>query len=164
MRARLVLVLALEFADASGARAEALRAYHNDRFGTSADVPADWRPEPSPENNDGRVFTSPDGNAQAIVSGSYSVLPRDEEFRIRLEPNDGETIQFRRSGRNWVVVSGVKDEKIFYRKSLLSCRDTIWNSVSLEYPAAGKKKYDALVAHVSASLRPGSGYGSGNCR
>ena len=140
------------------AGAESWCAYHNERFGTTAEVPADWRMGAPPENNDGRVFTSPDGRAEIVVSGMFSIGPRSEEFALRLGPLDGETIEYERRGRDWLVVSGVKGDKIFYRKSLLSCRDTIWNNISLEYPASEKKTYDPLVAHVAASLRAGKGY------
>jgi hypothetical protein len=44
---------------------------------------------------------------------------------------------------------------IFYAKHILSCADQIWNSVYLEYPAAEKTAYDALVTRVAQSLRPG---------
>lgn len=138
---------------AQSASAESWRAYHNERFGTTAEVPEGWRMGAPPENNDGRVFTSPDGRAEIVVSGMFSIGPRSEEFALRLGPLDGEIIEYDRRGRDWLVVSGVKGEKIFYRKSLLSCGDTIWNSVALEYPASEKEKYDPLVAHVAASLR-----------
>lgn len=138
---------------ASSASAENWRAYHNARFGTTAEVPASWRMGAPPENNDGRVFTSPDGRAEIVVSGMFSIGPRSEEFALRLGPLEGETIEYERRGKDWLVVSGIKDDKIFYRKSLLSCGDTIWNSVFLEYPASEKEKYDPLVAHVAASLR-----------
>ena len=54
-----------------------------------------------------------------------------------------------------VVVSGTKGDSIFYRKSILSCRDQVWNSVSIEYPAAEKKAFDAIVTHVAGSLKAG---------
>lgn len=150
---RIFLAAVLAAFAAQSASAESWRAYHNARFGTTAEVPEGWRMGAPPENNDGRVFTSPDGRAQIIVSGMFSIGPRSEEFALRLGPLEDEIIEYDRRGRDWLVVSGVKGEKIFYRKSLLSCRDTIWNSVFLEYPASEKDKYDALVAHVAASLR-----------
>ncbi|MEF3365514.1 hypothetical protein V3H18_03085 [Methylocystis sp. 9N] len=150
---RIFLAVVLAAFAAQSASAESWRAYHNPRFGTTAEVPQGWRMGAPPENNDGRVFTSPDGRAEIIVSGMFSIGPRKEEFALRLGPLEGETIEYERRGRDWLVVSGVKGEKIFYRKSLLSCRDTIWNSVFLEYPASEKDKYDPLVGHVAASLR-----------
>jgi serine/threonine-protein kinase len=141
-----------------GARAESWRSYHNTRFGTTADVPQSWTMGRPPQNNDGRGFTSPDKRAEIIVSGMFHVLSREEELAIMLEPNQGEAITYQKQGPGWIVVSGVKGDRIFYRKSILSCRDTIWNDVSIEYPAAEKEKYERLVAHVAGSLRAGKGY------
>jgi hypothetical protein len=52
------------------AHAESWRIYSNARFGTTAEVPADWRPGRPPDNIDGLVFTSPDGQASIAVYGS----------------------------------------------------------------------------------------------
>lgn len=149
---------------ALAAQADSFRRYRNDRFGTVADVPAGWRMSAAPENDDGRVFTSPDESAEVIVSGGFAALPLDEEFALRLKPDSGETIDYKRRGRDWLVVSGRKGDRIFYRKALLGCGGTVWHSISLDYPAVDKKAFDPLVARVAASLRGGKGYGTGDCR
>ena len=92
-----------------------------------------------------------DVDGEIIISGIFHVLPRKEEVAIHLEPGEGETITYKKEGSNWIIVSGIKGQKIFYRKSILSCRDTIWNDVSIEYPAAEKEKYDPLVSHARGS-------------
>lgn len=149
----------------AAALADGWRTYHNTRFGTTADVPAAWIMGPEPENNDGRVFTSPDGRAAITVSGVYANVGTGDELASRLVAGEGETVTFKKRRGKWVVISGTKGDRIFYRKTLLSCRDAIANDLSIEYPAAEKEKFDGLVAHVAASLRPGEGYGDGkNCR
>jgi hypothetical protein len=132
--------------------------YYNDRFGPSADYPAGWKMEPEPENNDGRKFTSPDGDAFVTITGNFALDSRDEEMARYTEPSEGETVTYSAKGANWVVLSGTRGDKIFYRKSLLSCDDQVWNNLHIEYPAEDKAKYDKLVAHMAASLRPGVGY------
>ena len=144
----------------SAAYAEVWRSYHNDRFGATADVPADWKMEPPPEDDDGRIFTSPDGRAELIVNGSYAGVAYPDELGSRLAPMEGETITYKQRKGNWAVVSGTKGDKIFYRKTLLSCSGTIANNVSMEYPASEKARYGSLVAHVAASLKPGKGWGA----
>jgi len=144
---------------AGGARAESWRNYHNERFGTTADAPANWTMGSEPENDDGRVFTSPDEHAQITISGIFADADANGELASRLEPRQGETITFKKRQGKWVVASGTKGDRIFYRKTLLSCDDAVANDLLIEYPAAEKEKYDALVAHVAASLRPGRGYG-----
>lgn len=140
---------------AVSAQAEGWRLYRNSRFGTTADVPKDWTMGEAPQNDDGRVFTSPDKQSEIIISGSFRTFQKEQEIADRLAPGEGETIAYRRQGKDWLAVSGTKGDRIFYRKSRLSCNGAVWNSVSIDYPASQKKNFDPLVTRVSRSLRPG---------
>lgn len=158
MISRIVGALAVLAALAGSASAGAWRTYVNERFGTTAEVPADWRAGEPPANGDGLAFTSPDGSATIIVSGGFNVWDSlDEAYAAYGAPGDGETITYHRRADGWLVVSGTVGDLIFYRKSVLSCRDQIWNDLSIEYPAEDKAAYDGLVAHAARSL-----HGSGN--
>ncbi|MDB5600723.1 MAG: hypothetical protein JWN71_2767 [Xanthobacteraceae bacterium] len=163
MKTTIAVILCLLLA--APAAAETYRAYANERFGATADVPASWRAGPPPANGDGLVFRSPDGRAALTVSGSLNVADSvDEAMRDQATPNDGETVTYRQNGPRAVTLSGTKGDRIFYRKSILVCRDQIWNSIHLEYPARDKKAYDALVTHVARSLRPGRSEQISDCR
>ena len=132
------------------------KTYVNERFGATADVPATWQAGTPPENGDGLEFTSPDGQASIIVSGMLNIDDTlAEAFASREEAFDGETITYKHRDKHSVVVSGTKDDSIFYRKSILACRNQVWDSVSIEYPAAEKKAFDAIVTHVAGSLKAG---------
>jgi hypothetical protein len=162
---RFILVALIALA-AAGARAEggAWRSYHNERFGTTADVPSAWRAGPPPENNDGLIFTSPDGAAKLTISGSLNIWDNLKEgFDFYETPQEGEKITYKHHDRGSLTLSGTKGDRIFYTKHLLSCRGQIWNNIYLEYPAARKIEFDDLVAHVAKSLRPGAGYQIANC-
>lgn len=157
---RTVLVVAAfalsAWSSANPATAQSWRTYTNARFGTIADVPGDWRAGREPENGDGLDFASPDGQAKIVVSGGLNIDDNVEEaFKSRAEPLEGETVTYKARQGRMLVVSGVNGSRIFYRKSLLSCRDQIWNELSIEYPTARKAAYDALVTHVAGSLRFG---------
>lgn len=146
------------------AESQTWSTYHNLRFGTTADVPQGWRSGPPPANNDGLIFTSQDGTAQLTVSGSLNIQDSLEAaFESYETPEKGETISYKHRAGHAVTLSGTKGDRIFYTKHLLSCRDQIWNSIYLEYPAARKAAFDALVAHVAKSLRPGKGTQIENC-
>lgn len=150
---------------ASAALAQDWRAYTNPRFGTRAEVPRDWTMGPAPENDDGRVFTAPDGRATVTVYGSLHVFDSiDEALKIYETPQPGETLTYTQRGPRTITVSGTRGERIFYRKAILSCRDRIWNGVAIEYPAAQKRDFDALVTRVAKSLRGGQGYQVKTCR
>ncbi len=159
--ARTAAIVAAFLAFASAAHAEGWKRYRNDRFGVSADYPADWTMGPEPANDDGRQFFSPDAQASLTISGMFAVDGRAEEMAEKARPLDGENVTYSAKGANWLALSGTRGDKIFYRKSLLSCRNQVWNDVEIEYAAEDKSKYDALVAHVAASLKPGKGFGVG---
>ncbi len=165
MRALSLLIAAVVVLAVAGpAAAEEWKTYVNERFGTSADVPADWQAGEPPANGDGLKFTSPDGTASIAVFGSLQTFDTIAEAMAIYEmPQDGETITYRHRDKRALVVSGTRDGTIFYRRWILSCGDTVWNGVSIEYPAADKAAYDALVTHVAHSLRVGTGWQVETC-
>lgn len=140
------------------------RSYVNGRFGTQVEVPTGWRAEREPDNGGGRKFVSPDGRASITASGAFHVSDDiAEEVDTRLQPDEGETITYRHKGVRDAVVSGTRSQRIFYRKSILACGDRIWHDVAIEYPAAEKSAYDAMVRHVAGSLRQGRGLQAEDC-
>ena len=163
MTIRAVLIVA-SLLCAGVASAEQWRHYKNVRFGASADIPAGWKALPPPENGDGQVFESPDGQATITVSGIFGTESVAEEIALRAKPNSGEAVTYKAVGATSVVVSGTKGDAIFYRRSLASCGNEIWNDLSIEYPAARKADYDAIVRHVSGSLRGGANGSIKRCR
>ncbi|MCB1487687.1 MAG: hypothetical protein KDJ88_09530 [Bauldia sp.] len=146
------------------ALAEAWQTYVNERFGTTADVPAGWQAGEPPANGDGLRFTAPDGSASVAVFGSLQTFDTiDETIAIYEAPVDGETITYRHRDDRGLVLSGTRDDRIFYRRWILSCGEAVWNGIAIEYPAAEKKAYDPLVTHMSRSLRPGTGWQVEDC-
>jgi hypothetical protein len=156
MRLRLTLLGCLLVCASAALAAPSWRFYANDRFGVTADVPADWREQPPPENDDGRLFLSPDGTASLAVNGGY-VMEDSAAMALaaRAEPFKGERITYAQRGARTVTVSGFVGDRIFYRHSLLSCGAQVWSNVELEYPADEKAALDPIVAHVVASLHSG---------
>lgn len=143
----------------STAQTETWRTYVNPRFGVRALVPSNWRMGPAPANNDGRSFRSPDGRAEITISGIFNISDTiKEEMDMRANP-EGATVTYQKRGDHMIVVSGIKADRIFYSKSILTCHNTVWNDLWIEYPLSDKTKYDALVTRVAASLRGGPGYG-----
>ena len=138
--------------------------YVNDRFGTTAEVPADWTPGEPPANNDGLRFTSPDQRAWMTVYGRLHIDDTVEEAIKDFEtPGKDETITYRHRERR-AVVSGTRGDTILFSKHVLSCRDQIWNNVHIEYPAADKTAYDALVTRMARSLRGGPSWQVRGCK
>ena len=137
---------------------QAYKRYINERFGVTADRPADWLPGNEPENGDGLRFTSPDGTAFVSISGSLHTFGTVKEYLDIVAEEKGAQVTLEKRGPRSLVQSGVRGDVIFYKRSLLTCKDEVWNNLVIEYPAARKREFDALVAHVAASLRGGRGY------
>ena len=139
--------------------------YVNDRFGVRADIPQGWVSGQPPENNDGLRWTSPDGTAQVAVWGGFQIEDGvDDAFKTVSAPNAGETITFKARGKQALVISGFKGENIFYRRLVLSCKNSVWNGVEITYPKAKKAEFDPIVSHIAASLKPGIGYNNPDCK
>jgi hypothetical protein len=154
MRAMLPL-LTIAFL-AAPAAARDLRSYEDARFGIAAVVPADWQQQPPDARWYGARFVSPDGDAWLAI---YAVSPAGnvDAHMETTAHGDGEdvTLIVRRPG--WLVVSGWKGDRAFYRKAVLACGSTVWHHIALEYPARLNQAYDSLVSIVSRSLQPGGG-------
>lgn len=152
---------------------EGWTSYHNTRFGTTADVPKGWTMGAEPENNDGRVFTSPDNAATLSIYGGLNIEDSlDAAFKFYETASEGETITYKRRIGPAIFVSGTKDamnasgakvQKIYYAKHLLSCGNQIWNSAYFEYAPDQKAALDPIIAHVIKSLKPGAGYQIEKC-
>lgn len=141
------------------------QSYFNDRFGVSADVPRGWTSGAEPDNSDGLRWTSPDGTAEVAVYGGFQVLDSLEEaFGSQADLGTGAVTTYKAKGKHGLTVSGLKDDKIIYRRSLLSCKDTVWNTVEITYPKAQKAAFDPIVAHIAASLKPGTGFSNADCK
>ena len=157
-----LILLALPLgAQAQGA--ESWTTYRNPRFGTTIAYPSRFRPGRPPENNDGLSFAAADG-ATLSVWGSLNVLEHDlaglEAF-LRQNAAAGERITYRAAGGNWLVLSGTRHDRVFYRRHAFSHRNAIINAFEITYPASLAGAYDPIVARIARSLRPGSGYQTG---
>lgn len=147
-----LIVLAAGAAPVPAAAEErGFRLYVDESFKTQVLVPQSWK-EHDAEDWVGRRFRSPDGRGWLAV---YGAVQNDEDTAEHMRAvilAAGEDITYLRHGRRWVVVSGFKGERIFYRKAILVCADSVWQHVAFEYPADQKQAYDRLVTLVSASL------------
>jgi hypothetical protein len=115
-------------------------------------VPPSWQLQPPDPNWSGRRYLSPDGTASVAF---YSAAADQEPIAAHMKAvafADGEEVNYLRAEREWIVVSGLKGERIFYRKAALACGGKSWHHVAFEYPVAAKRSMDGLVTFVSRAL------------
>jgi hypothetical protein len=157
----LLLLVVVPLGVPTAASAEAWRRYTNDRFGTSVEIPAYFRAQPAPANDDGGTFVSSDGSSRILVYGSYAPSVVVETFAAYRSWSkeetlkEGYTVSYDAAGKDWFALSGSKGDRIIYVKVIAACPDhSLAHHVSIEYPAAEKDCYDAVVRRLSRSLRP----------
>ncbi|RXT47534.1 hypothetical protein B5V01_08355 [Mesorhizobium erdmanii] len=130
--------------------------YVNARFGTVCTFPDEifTDRQPEPENGDGQVWLSADG-ASLTCSGILNVdddTPKSFVADEKASKEPGYTVTYSKTGKNWAVLSGMKNGKIFYERHLFG-RDGVIRTVWIDYPPALKAKYDPLVGAIAASLK-----------
>ncbi|WP_179301107.1 MULTISPECIES: hypothetical protein [unclassified Mesorhizobium] len=130
--------------------------YANARFGTVCTFPDEifTDRQPEPENGDGQVWLSADG-ASLTCSGILNVdddTPKGFVADEKASKEPDYTVTYSKTGKNWAVLSGMKDGKIFYERRLFG-RDGVIRTVWIDYPPALKSKYDPLVGAIAGSLK-----------
>jgi hypothetical protein len=121
-------------------------------FRTATEVlPAGWWQQAPDPNWTGQRYLSPDSAAWFAV---YETPVEQESIAAHMKTIvfvDGEVITYLRGERNWVAVSGVKGDRIFYRKAVLACGGKSWHHVALEYPAAEQRHMEKVVVRAAAA-------------
>jgi hypothetical protein len=102
-------------------------------------------------NGHRKELTSPDGRASLAILEERADTNMASYMRSVAE-RDGERVTYRRGGRGWIVASGFKGDRIFYRKAMLACGDKVWHQIAFEYPAAEKRAYDRFVTRAEKAL------------
>ncbi|MBH5371926.1 hypothetical protein [Bradyrhizobium glycinis] len=152
MKTLLAAIIAL-CATSSIASANGWRTYRIPESGTSVDIPAAIFTESAGKPDGyGQRFRSSDGSADLTVQAvenQQGLSPA--EFLARKNPPSG--IIYQRITSNFFVVSSIKRDKIWYDRCNFS-RGYV-HCVLINYPAAQKRRWDAVVTRISRSLRGG---------
>ena len=130
--------------------------YVNERFGTVCTFPDEifTDRQPEPDNGDGQEWLSADG-ASLICSGILNIdddTPKGFVAAEKASDEIGYKVTYSKAGKDWAVLSGLKDGKIFYERRLF-VRDGVIRTVWIGYPQALKPKYDPLVGAIAGSLK-----------
>ena len=134
-------------------------SYDNARFEYSIQYPVDiLTPQDEAQNGDGRAFLSPDGTVKMLVWGQYNALfdtLKKAYLSDLRERSKGVT--YKALLKKSYVISGVKDGKIFYQKTMLNGKDgdggAVFATFTIEYDKADKSKYDPVVRKIAASFK-----------
>jgi hypothetical protein len=109
-------------------------------------VPNDWTLLPRAPDSLGRRFVSPSGDAWLW----YFAVPVNAQGQ---PPTPRGQVTYTARGGDWIVTSGYRGERIFYRRAMLACNGTKWRHIEFEYPASEKRHFDSFVTRTSYALR-----------
>ena len=145
-----VVTAVLALCGSAVAHAESWTAYRIPESGTTVDIPASiFTEDAGKPDGQGQRFRSADGRADLTVQA----VPRTGEspavFLARKSPPSG--IIYKRITPRFFVVSSIKRDTIWYDRCNFSARYV--HCVLINYPAAEKRQWDAVVTRVSNSLR-----------
>ena len=110
-------------------------------------VPDTWTLLPRAPDTLGRRFVSPSGDAWLW----YFAVPANRKAANLAAATEQVTYEAR--GGDWVVASGYRGNRIFYRRAMLACNNTKWRQIEFEYPASEKRRFDSFVTRTSFALR-----------
>ena len=118
---------------------------------TPADiVPPNWQLQPPDPNWKGKRFLSPDGASWLAV---YAFPTAKEPIATHMQSvafAEGETVTYLRGERDWIVVSGTKGDRIFYRKASIACDGKVWHHIAFEFPDERKRAMEPFVIRAAA--------------
>lgn len=131
------------------AHAESWAAYRIPETGTTVDIPASiFTEDAGKPDGHGQRFRSADGRADLTVQAVPRTGESPAAFLARKNPPSG--IVYKRITPHFFVVSSVKRDTIWYDRCNFSVRYV--HCVLINYPAAEKRQWDAVVTRVSHSL------------
>ncbi|WP_243359745.1 hypothetical protein [Fundidesulfovibrio terrae] len=101
---------------------------------------------------DGQVFNAPGGRAQLTCwAGFNSVLKQSlKKVFQEAQQEPGLQVTYKSLGNDFFVVSGLKDGKILYRKTVMT--DLVQTTFVLTYDQALKDEFDPLVGNIAKSF------------
>jgi hypothetical protein len=138
---------------ASAARAqESWTRYVNPRFGTHVDYMEFFEPDDPPENGDGQSFHSPE--ATFSVFAHYNVLDETPQSQLSDALNDPQyaDLAYKAIKGGRLTLSGHRGAMIYYESYLYSGGSGVVHGLVIEYPAAYKRDYDAMVTRMAKSF------------
>jgi hypothetical protein len=92
-------------------------------------VPPNWHLLPAGEQTHERRFVSPSGDAWLSLH-AQPPTQSIEDHLAAIRRGEHERITYERAGRTWIVVSGYKGDRIFYRKAMLACGGRAWHHLA----------------------------------
>ena len=116
-------------------------------------LPRDWKLQPPDSNWTGKRFISPDGSAWFALYSSPVAQDQVTPHLKEIAFGEGESITYLRGEKDRIAVSGLRGDRIFYRKAVIACAGRSWHQIAFEYPANMKETMDAFVSGAAVAVQ-----------
>jgi len=113
-------------------------------------VPPNWQLQPADPNFKGKRFLSPDGSSWLVVYAAPTAGEPVSSHMKLVAFAEGETMTYLRGERDWIVVSGTKSDRMFYRKAVIACAGKVWHHIAFEYPVDRQRTMEPFVTRAAA--------------
>ena len=157
MKSSVFIIAVIIFAVANTYSQNRFSTYNNERFAYSIEYPSELlKMQPPPENGDGREFDSDDSSIKMRVWGNFNSLLWSWKQWYESDLKDfGSKPTYTVWNKDWYVISGVKEGRVFYQKTMRRTRKDIdiLFTFTIEYPASDRSKLDPIVMRISRSFR-----------
>jgi hypothetical protein len=133
------------------------KTYVNARYNYSISYPEGILiPQGEADNGDGQKFLSKDGRAELRVFGFQSLdgslADAYQAAQLyRKEESARHVVTYKVLRKDWFVVSGLADGRIFYLKTFL--KGPVFKSLVFEYDESQKAAFDPVTTRISHSFR-----------
>lgn len=140
-------------------RTEDYDQYCNVRFGYCVDYPNFLNPQPESANGDGRIFINEKGEEVLRVFGRFNLDAEGETISLERQYNTDikdnlkkkNNITYKNLGKTFFVISGYRNGKIFYQKTIL--KNDAFAFAFLQYPTNDKEIYDKISTEIFKSFK-----------
>jgi hypothetical protein len=159
-RAAIMLIVATLAAARPAHAQHAWEGYRNEAFGYSINYPADiFRLSEESQSNNSASFEGNDGARLKLYAAVNDEGMSLREYRQTLltKFSGYDNIDYGPIGQTWFVLSGTRNDMVYYQKIIFSCGGNVINAMAMEYPAAQKRAFDAIVTGLEKTFKPGSG-------
>ena len=137
-----------------------LATYKNERHGYAFSYPADRFLALPVAGEDGRQFVAKDGKARMLVGTLANFdgksLRAYREFLLK-EAYPGADVTYAPVRDTWFVLSGTRNDVVFYQRVNFVCGGRSINSWMVQFPAAEKPTYAPIIDQIHKAYRLGDG-------
>ena len=152
MRKFLILFSIFIFSVAANAQAN-YKTYSNARYGYSISYPADLlKAQGEAANSDGQVFASDDAEMRVFGTNMLSNGSLAKEYNAVVKEQGAENVTYKTLKKNFFVVSGAKDGRIYYQKTMAR-QGGSFVTFMIEYDESKRGVYDKAIERMVKSFK-----------